>query len=63
MIGEQLTYTLNQLAYLAGIGMGIALVLIGVLALIVGIRIMLEDEPEYIGYVPYPRGVDNDDEL
>ena len=63
MLTDAITYELSRLAYLAGIGMVLALVLIGVLAFIVGVRIMLEADPEYIGYVPYPRGVDKDDEL
>ncbi len=63
MIGEQLAYALKELAYQASIGAGLALVVIGVMALIMGIRIMLEDEPDYLCTVPLPRGVDNDDEL
>ncbi len=63
MIGEQLTYTLNELAYYASIGICLAVMLAGVICLIVGIKIMLEDDPDTIGQVPFPRRVDNDDEL
>ena len=60
---DALAYEVSRLAYYCEIGAYVALALIGVICLVAGVIIILQDDPEYIGYVPYPREVDNDDEL
>jgi hypothetical protein len=62
MLSEQLAYELDRLAYYLGIGAIAAGLVIVVICLIIGVRIMLEDDPEYIGYVPLPRRVDSEDQ-
>ena len=62
MIGEQLTYVLNDLAYIASIGVAIGFIIGGVICLVAGVIIILQDDPNTVGWVPYPRGVDNDDD-
>ena len=61
MIAEQLTYELSRLAYYCEIGAYVALAVIAVTCLVAGVIIIIQDDPEYIGRVPYPRRVDSDD--
>lgn len=61
-MGEALAYELSRVAYLLGIGVGVALLMAGVIFLLVGLNLIIKDDPEYIGRVPYPRRVDRDDE-
>ena len=61
MLGEQLAYTLNDLAYMASIGAAIGFIVGAVICLVVGVIIIMQDDPDTVGWVPYPRRVDNDD--
>ncbi len=62
MMGEALAYDLSRVAYYCEIGAYVALGLVAVICLVVGVIIIIQDDPEYIGYVPLPRRVDSDDE-
>ena len=61
MLGEQLAYTLNDLAYMASIGAAIGFIVGAVICLVVGVIIIMQDDPDTVGWVPYPRRVDSDD--
>ena len=63
MLGEQLTYVLNDLAYYSVIAAYVALAVIGVTCLVAGVIIILQDDADTVGWVPHPRRVDSDDEL
>ena len=61
MLGEQLTYVLNDLAYYSVIAAYVALAVIGVICLVAGVIIIMQDDADTVGWVPYPRRVDSDD--
>ena len=61
MLAEQLTYELSRLAYIASIGVAIGFIIGGVICLVVGVIIIMQDDSDTVGWVPYPRRVDRDD--
>ncbi len=62
MLSDTLANQLSEVAYILGIGVAIMLILLGVICLVMGVIILTQDDPEYLGYVPLPRRVDSDDE-
>ncbi len=61
MVIDQLTYELSRVAYILSIGAAILLITLGLMALVAGVIIMLDDDPADVGSVPFPRSVDGDE--
>ncbi len=62
MVTDALVYELSRVAYYAEIAAYVALAVLAVICLVAGVIIIIQDDPEYIGRVPYPRRVDSDDQ-